>query len=107
MLEDENFKNCYAELSALWNKYPIVEDYKKMLLKEKGYENWEDSENIDLFMENNYSFGDEQVKIIEKYYGENWDVTDECPDWCNKCFGGYLWDDFLTDEEYDRAVKLM
>lgn len=38
---------------------------------------------------------------------EVWDVTTEFPEWCNMCFGGYLWEDFLNDDEYSRAVKLM
>lgn len=101
MPSDARFRECYNELSSLWNKYPIVEDYKKTLMGGNV------DENIDLFIANNYSFDDEQNKIIEKYYGTDWDVTAEFPKWCNMCFGGYIWDDFLNDEEYNRAVKLM
>lgn len=107
MSSDTRFKECYYELSSLWNNYPIVDDYRKTLMGEKGYESWIWNEYIDLFISNNYSFCDEQEKIIEKYYGENWDVTTEFPEWCNMCFGGYLWEDFLNDDEYSRAVKLM
>lgn len=40
MSSDTRFKECYDELSSLWNNYPIVEDYRKTLMGEKGYESW-------------------------------------------------------------------
>lgn len=93
-MPQSEYEECYNELSKLWGQYPIVEDYKNTLSKKSGYEKWIDSDNIDLFIANNYDFDDEQDKIIEKYYGEEWDVTAEFPEWCRRFFGGYWYDDF-------------
>lgn len=92
---DSISEKCYKELSLLWNNYSIVEDYTNTLLHKAGYENWIASNNIDEFISDNYDFDDQQDRIIEKYYGEDWDVTSEFPEWCVLCFGGYWFDDFV------------
>ncbi len=95
------FEKCYEELTSLWSQFPIVEDYKNTLLRKPGYEKWIDSENVDLFMCDNYDFSSKQDIIIEKYYGDDnaqYDVTAEFPQWCIRYFGGYWHDDFVDSE---------
>lgn len=103
---DKNEK-CYRELADLWSKFAIAEDYKDTLLHKPGYEDWIESETIAEFIENNYySIDETQNMVIEKYYGEDWDVTSEFPEWCRRFFGGYCFDDFVEYESDDTPVLI-
>lgn len=95
---DRNEK-CYRKLAKLWSKFTIADNYKNTLLHKPGYEDWIESGTIAEFIDNNYhSLGETQNMIIEKYYGEDWDVTSEFPEWCRRFFGGYFFDDFVEYE---------
>ena len=65
---DTRFEHVYIDLVKIWNKYP---DIQREYQKTRG----EKEENIDLFIQNNFSdCFDEMLQIFERHFGENYDV---------------------------------
>ena len=89
---DTNFENAYAELAEIWDKYPNI---KSEFIQTDG----EEEENLDLFIQNNYSdCFDEMEKVFERYYGENYDVpSDENREFYNRYFGFFWYQDIYED----------
>ena len=91
-----NFERAYAELAKIWDKYP---DIKTRFIQTNG----EEEENLDLFIQNNYSdcFLNEMEKVFERHYGgENYDVPgDANREFYNRYFGIYWYNDIYEQDE--------
>lgn len=108
--DDESLKldeRMFISLQRVLNKYNVKEiwrDYlNKVYASYKGYEgpiDYEEDDNVDLFISNNVGEASEKIDdLASYYYGDNWELDPQFREWFCRYFGGYWVEDF--EDDYD------